>query len=288
MANSEQVTFASVWSDVQLRATRKIFTDIRAEFGKKFQIRNMVDTQDLGTRLGGTTTTASEQYRGVFIDLDNFDADHEVVSNFQQFNIQTIKIYLLAAVNPIIKIFDALHGTELKSITMTDGAIGWNTVEVYEKFTARRIFVCFDATSVESTYFHIEDDHCGCGARNRGGTAPVQSLIKKSDITRGENGHGLSVQYDVQCTFDSIVCNHKEIFTNALWYLLGAELMMEAQYSDRINFTTIDKKRIKELKKELFDIYTEELDMAVKGVSLAGTDCCLECNDEVIIKEVDL
>lgn len=287
-ADEEQVSYAGVWADVQLRATRKIFTDIRAELNKRYQIKNIVDAVDLGKRLNTSVTTANAaQYRGVLIDLDNFEADHEVISNFQQINIQTIKIYLSGAVNPTVKIFDALTGEVLKTTAVTSGAAGWNTVDIYEKFTARRIFVCYDATSVTSTYMHIEEGDCtSCGGYVKGGYSSIASTVVKSDVTTGNDSFGLSVQYDVQCTFDSFVCTHKEVFTNPLWYLLGSELMMELQYSNRINYyTTINAQRAKELKAELFQIYVDELKQAIDGISFNLSDCCLECNEQVIIKE---
>lgn len=287
IADSEQVTFAGVWADVQLRATRKLFTDIRAEFAKKYKLNNIVDAVDIGDRLDTTLTTApSAQYRGVFIDLDNFEAQHEVVSNFQQFNIQTIKIYLTAAVNPSVKIFDALSGAVLKTLTFT-GTVGWNTIDVYEKFTARRIFVAYDSTLVTSTNLHVEQLYCPeCGSTIKGGYSALSSTVRKSDITFGNDSFGLSVQYDIQCSFDSFICTHKEIFTNALWYLLGSELMLEAQYTDRVSFiTTTGAQRVKELKTELYNEYTEELSQAIDGIQLNLGDCCLECNEQVIIKE---
>lgn len=288
IADSEQVTFAGVWSDVQLRATRKLFTDIRAEFAKKYKLNNIVDAVDIGDRLDTTITTApAAQYRGVFIDLDNFEAQHDVVSNFQQFNIQTIKIYLSGAITPAVKIFDALSGTLLKTVSFTGGVAGWNTIDVYEKFTARRIFVCYDATLLTSTNLNVEQNYCHeCGSTVMGGYSSIASSVKKSNITLDNDTFGLSVQYDVQCSFDSFICNHKEIFTNALWYLLGSELMMEAQYSDRVSFiTTINAQKVKELKAELFNEYTSELSQAIDGIQLNLSDCCLECNEQVILKE---
>lgn len=287
-ADQEQVTFASVWADVQLRATRRFFTDLRTELSRRFKIKSASQLVDIGEVLGSTTTAASAKYRGLFIDLDGFTSTSYVQSNFQQINISTIRIYLLAAVNPVVKIFDAITGTQLFTHTMTGGAIGWNTIDVYEKFTARKVFIAYDSTLAIGSNLNIENTGCcndECGSIIYGGESSIASTVKEASITKGNDSFGLSVCYDIQCTYDAFVCCHKELFANPLWYLLGSQLLFELQYSNRINYyTTINAQKAKELRAEFELIYKDELTQVVSGLNMNTLDCCLECNDQVVIK----
>lgn len=70
-----------------------------------------------------------------------------------------------------------------------------------------------------------------------------------------------------------------ELFGIALWYLLGAEFMLERYTTSRINrFTTIDKAKAKELQASFMQVFTDELEIAINSIDIHET----ECTDEVI------
>ena len=289
-ADSEQVNYAGVWSDVQIRASKRFFSDLRAELSKRFKIKSITSAVDIVDRVDTTITTAlAAKYRGLFVDLDGFQDNGYAVSNFQQINVQQIRIYLSVASNPVVKIFNGITGAQLYTHTVTGGAIGWNDIDVYEKFTARKIFIAYDSTLITSVNLPITETGCcnaNCDSLIYGGESAIATTVKESAITKGNDSFGLSVCYDVQCTYDAFVCCHKEIFVNALWYLLGSQLLFELQYSPRINFyTTINAQKARELRTEFEAIYKDELMQAVSGVNLNTGDCCIECNDQVLIKE---
>lgn len=291
-ADEEQISFAGVWSDVQERASRRLFTKIRAEFNKRFKIKNIVQAVNLTQNIDTTVTHAAlARYRGFEIVLDDYDNSQGYVnSNFQQINVQYLQLYLSVASNTTIKIFDAITGIEVFSSSLT-GVAGWNVVEVNEKYTTRKLFCAYNATAVIGTKLEVLSDYCsceynGCTSVIYGGESAITAAVLNSGITRSQDTFGLSGCYDVQCTYDSFVCCHKEVFANAYWYLLGAELLFELQYSPRINYyTTINAQKAKELRTEFDTISGNELMNAIDGINLNISDCCLECNEPVIIKE---
>lgn len=288
-ADSEQVNYAGVWADVQLRAGKRFFTDLRSELSKRYQIKSATDIVDIGDRVDTTITTgAAAKYRGIFVDLDGFQDNNYIRSNLQQINVQRIRIYLSVASNPTIKIFNAITGAVLFTGAVTGGVVGWNEVEVYEKYTARKIFIAYDSTAIAGVNLPIINTGCcdaDCDSIIYGGESSITSTVKESGITKANDSFGLSACYDVQCTYEAFVCCHKEIFANALLYLLGSQLLFELQYSPRINFyTTINAQKAKDLRIEFEAIYKDELMQAMNGINLNTSDCCLECNNQVIIK----
>lgn len=298
-ADEEQVTFAGVWADVQQRASLRFFTLLRAELAKKYKLNGLQQSFNLTQTLGTLTTAAAAKYRGVFVDLDGFvTTQHLVKSNFQQINVQQIRVYLLAAVNTTVKIFDAINGTELYSSALT-GAIGWNTIEVNQKFTKRKLFICYNATTVIGSELQVvsgiwnndyHDGGCGCNSGCEGilygGESAITTTVVESAITKATDVFGISPIFSVECTYDALVCNNKEIFLNAWLYLLGVELLNERLYTIRINkYTTIDRPLAEKLRVEFETTFQEEMTNAVSGIDLNLCDCCIECNADVQIKE---
>lgn len=73
---------------------------------------------------------------------------------------------------------------------------------------------------------------------------------------------------------ECLICNNKELLATSLWYLLGAELLLENLGSPRINrFTTLDRDRNRQLRAELMDIFMHELSVAVAGIDVHNSIC---------------
>lgn len=82
-----------------------------------------------------------------------------------------------------------------------------------------------------------------------------------------------------------LVCEKKELFDVALWYLHGVELMIERTSTDIISrFTTVDLEKAEKLKAEFYIEFESALDDAIGSLNPSESDCvtdCLECNDSV-------
>ena len=237
-------------------------------------------------------------------------------SNLQTYRIQDVSLYFTSTDATTIKVFDLETGTELftKAIN-APVAIGWQTITILQEFTSREIFVAYDATNLNGVSQDIEklenavnrnQDGCNywcinCGSGNmnaelRGATATIATNIQEAALTTGDDAFGLSVKWSVVCSYDSFVCNNKEEFTRAFWYLLGAELMLERMNTARLNkFTVFSKDRAKELWK-LFEVtyrggtmndieYEGELFMSIDGIDLNAVDYCLKCYNNVRTEE---
>jgi hypothetical protein len=82
-----------------------------------------------------------------------------------------------------------------------------------------------------------------------------------------------------------LVCEKKELFDVALWYLHGAELMIERTASDVVSrYTTIDLEKAEQLKAEFYVEFERSLSDAVESLDPSDSDCiedCVECNGSV-------
>lgn len=79
----------------------------------------------------------------------------------------------------------------------------------------------------------------------------------------------ISNRSEIEC----IICENKELIAVALWYLIGAEMMLEKINSERVNRFTVTKKDYQELANQfLNDVFTE-LQTAVAGIDIANTTC---------------
>lgn len=82
-----------------------------------------------------------------------------------------------------------------------------------------------------------------------------------------------------------LICENKELFDVASWYLHGTELMIERTSTDVMSrFTTIDLDKAERLKEEYYSEFLSALNDAVTSIDVSGSECissCLECNDTV-------
>ena len=75
---------------------------------------------------------------------------------------------------------------------------------------------------------------------------------------------------------ECLITKNKEMLATALWYLLGAEVMLTRGASSRINMATIDRNKPKELRAYFEEQFKQELATAVAGIDIHASDCIKE------------
>ena len=82
---------------------------------------------------------------------------------------------------------------------------------------------------------------------------------------------------------ECLICEKKELFDVALWYLHGTELMVERTSTDEMNrFTTIDLEKAEVLKADFYREFEQSLDDAIGSINPSDTNCvtgCVESNE---------
>jgi hypothetical protein len=302
IASQDQANFQGVWEDIQERSVRRFRNEAIKMFKKRYKLKTITQSVDVERKIDTATTTASAtEYRGYTLEL-NRENDEYVASNLQSQYIQTLPIYLSGAVNTTVKIYDLDTETQLFSLAVT-GVQGWNIVRIDETFTARRIYVAYDATTVTSVEQDItklrqavlygnDGNSCLCYSYSnlnieiRGASSMIAD---KFNITYGNDTFGLSGLFSVLCSFDALICNNLQVFETPLWYLEAAEFCFERQFTSRLNeYTAFDKSKAKELREEYEKRFIDELETVIDGINLDLKDSCLECNEQFIYADAKL
>lgn len=311
LADEQQVNFTGVYNDIQTRAIQRFKTDIRSEFKKRYQLKSITQSIDIGRDIDiSNITVAAAQERGFTIELDRHD-DRFAHSNLQAIRIPEVSL-LFTSLNPTtIQITDMDIGTVLfTKAVAAPASTGWVVIPINETFTSRRIAVSYDATLLDGVELDItnlrnsllssQNGHiyydCG-GNRNaelRAGELPIGGGV--DNIVFGDNTFGLTGIWSVICDWETFVCNNRDSFKNAFWYLLGAETMWERLNSNRLNeFTAFDRETAASLRKQfeikyrggtIDDIKEEgELPLVISGIDVNTSDYCIICNQEIVFEE---
>jgi len=316
IADEQQLTAQGVYTDVQERGLRRLERDIETVFKRSrsesnYRLKSITQSVDIGRIIDTTTTTATSlSYRGYTLELLR-ETESFSGSNLQAINVATVEIFSDFAGAVRVRIFDADQSTELFNTEATF-VTGWNTVTVGETYLVKRIFVNYDTTNITSVTQNINKlrsavDPCigcstnrfafhahDCNVEIRGASILIADVVENAPLalTYGDDTFGTGGVFSICCSFQNLICNNKKVFTEALWYVLGIELMKERLYSSRINeFTVFDREKAQELH-DMFEImyrggevngidYDGYLNQAVEGINLNPSDCCLECNNEV-------
>jgi hypothetical protein len=293
IATQDQVNFSGVWNDIQERSVRRFRNEAIKMFKKRYKLKTITQSVDIERKIDTTSTTAAAaEYRGYTLELNREESDF-VASNLQSQYIQTLPLYLPGALNTTVKIYDLDTETQLFSLVVT-GASGWNIVRVDETFTARRLYVVYDATLINSVEQDIEKlkqavlygndgpylcySYSNLNVEIRGASS---TIADKFNITYGNDTFGLSGLFSITCSFDALICNNLSVFETPLWYLEAAEFCFERQFTSRLNeYTTFGKDKAKELRDEYEERFMSELETVIEGIDLDLKDSCLQCNEQ--------
>lgn len=299
IANAEKVTYVKVFEDISRRALRRFATLVNNWLAVRYQLKTITQSANLGTITTTAETAASASKRGFTIFLS--EQDDYVKSNLHVIHIQSLNLILKEAKNTTIKVYDIVELTdangdmvvdELDSFVVT-GQAGKNRIAVNEDYKPTLgLFVAYDSTDIDSLTLEVPDlnSFCGCVFDAYGCEAKIQGAISTdlTNVSRGTNTYGLSGIISIGCKFDQFVCDNRQAFSTALWFLYGHEYWNERIYTDRLNrYGTIDKEKAEKARNETWTIFNNELQTALDGVHL-DMDCCLECSAQVKMVEVQL
>lgn len=297
MASNEQVTYANVWSDVQDRAIANFSTRVTGLFAERYKLKKVLSNIDLGEAIDAISnqTAAAAEYRGFTYELKFTSNVYTKPSALQQVYVQKLRVYLKVAGGFTVKIYNLDLKKELYTKAVTGGLVGWNTVSVYQCFSAFRLFFAYDCTAIESVEQTITDystsccSDCvtdiygdGCKGWLKGAKATTASPY---EVEQGNDTYGLTAELSLLCSFDNVVCKNLKVFEAGYWYALGEELMVERLSSPRFNITTIDAKEAEDLRGYFSNKFSEELRLAVDSIDLDQSDCCIECNAPLMYAE---
>lgn len=285
LTNEEEKTYLELWDMIQLRGQSRFSLDVREQMSKLYKIKSInqginVNGLSAGT---GTVTNPNNTYYGFSMEYDTMDTGY-VPSPLTYMHIQQINFYSEISGNLTFDFIDIDSKNTLYSIN-TNINIGMNLIEVNTTFTnVGRLFIGLvipqndDYTSIKapSNYW----TGC-CGVLVRG------ALYYDHVFSFGQELFGFSPIFTIGCSWDGLICQNKNIFSRAFWYLLGIEILTEVIYSSKLNqFTTVSLQKATDLRTEYQVEYMKALEQICSGMTL-DCDCCLECSGSVQLIEAN-
>ncbi|RLA01737.1 MAG: hypothetical protein DRQ47_07705 [Gammaproteobacteria bacterium] len=286
LADEHQKDWKNYYSDVQDRAIMTFNTDLRSALLKEFKIKSVLSNTRQRLKYEPGNITAAQKYRGQRLILDDFCDDEYTTSTLRVFHVNRIKVFLETAQTVTVKVYDLELQKELDSFEITDQ--GWNIIEVYKDYTAYDLFIGMDSTLVDPVQTKLEDCYCYHSDMKIEGYE-TESL---SDLTgvQTNSTHGVLVDLAVQCSFEPVICQNRNLLGRALLYAIGVEITKDLLASKKASrFTTFNRERSEQL---IIDFYAQyrggpdsrgadfegELPLIVSSIVVNESDVCLECN----------
>lgn len=281
LTNEEEKTYLDLWDMIQRRAQSRFSLDVREQMQKSYKIKSINQGINVDGYSAGTGTFPTLATYGFTIEYDTMDTGF-VPSPLSYIHIQQIKFYSEISGNYALDFIniDANQTIQTIVVTLTPGV---NIIEVNTTFTnVARLFVgiALDASSDYTSIKAPSSYWTGCcGALVRGASYNgVQASF-------GNELYGFSPIFTVGCSWDGLICQNKNIFSRAFWYLTGIEVLTEILYSTKLNqFTTVNLQKANDLRAEYQVEYMKALDQICSGMTL-DCDCCLECSGSVQLRE---
>ena len=295
IADDQQETFNGVMSDIQSRAMLRFKDDLRAEFWKRFKIKNLLKSYNLKRDNLTTSTLTGLPTCGIYIS-QNSDSDKEFHKPFQSIYVQSVSFHAQVAGTKKLKIFDLDTGEVIftKDVTLKTE---WNVINIETDLSGlyynnpQRVYIALNTSGLNvysRTMSNTIDEDSGCGLTVQGAKTSVKTIsqpIELSDVTLGTELHGMSAVFSLRCSYDSLVCNNRELFKRAWLYCLGIEFIRELLNTDRLNkYSIITKQKATDSLERFTADYKEALTQSCDGVELSQSGCCIECNSPLQIR----
>jgi hypothetical protein len=292
IANSEQVSYAGVWSAVKSRAFMRLKDDVinylynDPENKKPVNFNQVIyQTKRLTKKThSAEIVSASSTYNGVYVKLPE--------SKYLEFYFREIYIYSDQEVTTTVKVWDINDGTVLYE-QETELLIGFNAVLISQSFLLKygilELFIGVDTTEFNSIKtnndsYYWYDCNMLCCSDDGSITISEASLTIGNDATfdnidRNGSGKGIAIGADVRCSIEDFICENRKLLTRAIWYLLACEMLMEKIGSPRLNyFTASNLEQTNYLMLSFKSSYKSALKTAIDTIPIEKS-ICFDCDD---------
>ena len=308
LADTQQQTFAGVWTDIQTRAIMRMEDDVRSEFSKRYKLNRIIDSITIPrSKLNRTvlstippvnplnTIIPNYNWVGCTVNMDyGIDNDGEYINSpLMNLHVQEVWVFIPFAFTPDtvnLRIYDMGSGDILVSKTFTASPDEWNKIEINDTFLnsvtnrSRKIGIFYNINTpslgpvepYKTDVSGIRDEGVCCQLYFRG-AAFNGAITDAVPLVEGDDSYGVLPVLGIQCDFASLVCSQKDVFKRPFLYALGYETMMEQAYSDRLNeYSLVRRAQAMENMERYLAEYRESLKQVIGSIDL-GCDCCIEC-----------
>lgn len=254
-------------------AQEKIENDLRLRLRPFFDMPSNISKGVLGIYEENQQIVTGALERGIRIRIDE--------GNYLRFNLLSFTLLWDADIDTNVIVYDLITGETLDTIPITTVANRKVTVNITTnigKYDTNKqklhLLIATDATL--SGAFKTDLDSTfgsGCHTCNHSNDLFNVDAVSISGIKKDENTnsigdtHGLSIEYALECSVESMLCSMKNLFAFPFRYLAGAEVLEFMQSSTELNGIILlyTEDRVIELEKARAD-YEESLNMALESM----------------------
>lgn len=247
-----------------------LIQDIENHYSDKIRRPSVIDNGVVGFYRDDLENVAAMAgyYKGIEIIISDYP--------YLQLEITKVRLQLPIGQTTTIKVFDLMQNKELDSFDITNIANEINEVEINKTYATNKqrmhLFIGYVA-SVASIYAGI-DTFSGngcypCALRGTqmnpyvfsvGSAIPTgSSKIGANMQPQGDTG-GMSITYSLKCHIAPFICSIKNMLAIPLWWRVGAMLLEESYFSQRLNsFVMYNKEKHAELYEKYMRNYNSSL-----------------------------
>lgn len=279
LSNEEQADYQGVWDEIYRRSLNELESDVSVRMQKYFKKSQLLENRQAGYLLSpAVTEPASAEYKGVALTYYG--------TKYTSVFINEVGLYLSSGGSVTVKVFDYRTGATLDTLSFT-GVVGMNYFQVNKEYFCygqkAQLFICYDATataSQESDVYFPDDREDGV-SMIRGAKISTATSVVEANMTFVANTYGLSVNYNVQCSMNRLICSIKDLLVSPLYYKLAEQLLLERSMSQRLNkYTLFNAERADELRADYIAKYIQALDSTLMEVEPVADGECIECEKE--------
>ena len=277
------VDFSEVWDKIYRRALRNMAQDVRANMIKKIRVSNVLANVVVGEYYPEyEAVIGTGRYQGVFVRVQG--------SQYLDLYLNLVQVYLSAGGSVPVYVFDAQTGDQLYTKTFT-GSAGHNAFQVNQNFTTtgqnREYFICYDDTGITS--YRTNDDFPAWNTNyewyliTQGGSVAKASQVIQSNLSLNGQTGGLVANFNLICSIDAFMCQHRHPLANALLYKCGVETARELYENDEVisRYTLLTKEEAGERIQHFESEYTRALGAVLEVVEPVIDEVCFHCRPAV-------
>lgn len=287
--NEERISGVKLIEEIITFSQNKILAQIRNHLSSKILLNSVIENDTIGYYRSNLMIVPSE--------INKLKGVKALIYNYPSLDIFLSKIYLKLSqsITTSIFIIDLMTGEVLDTLPITTMANIPTAILVNKSYPTNgqrtSLFIAIDS-SVSSTYETNVGNINGCmtcgieGYSNKyilfNGGQLDNSLQKiESNVQSNTGTNGLSIEYSLNCSPESFICNMASQLAWPLLHDVGAEIMRRLKYTTRLNsIVTIHGKDNEDLRKEFDDEFMSSLSALLMNLKLPN-DVCFQCNSKI-------
>lgn len=265
-----------------------VISRVRVHLLKNLELVSNLENDTIGFYQDNLQSVALEAglFKGIRIKIDK--------TPYLSLDIHSVSLQVDQTKTINVKVFDLLTGLQVGTdIPIAAVANDIITVEINREYISNKqridLIVVWDsgeASTFDTSIHRGFNRSCAHCKETWGTDLALFSGIKvltgaskiENNLTSINGTNGLSLNYTINCSVDSYICNMGLKLAYGVLQKIGAELMRELQYSRRLSsIVTVQSSNIEKLRGEFEDDYNAFMDEFLNNLA-PPQDACFHCN----------